>query len=73
MEHHRTTARTVSGMMLHANEKAVAAMYAALENRAAQLRMIAAAAKSALPLEYCDVISVLIKVSIRPTMRYRDN
>jgi hypothetical protein len=60
------------GLLLHANQKAVVAMYSALENRAAQLRMITAAAQSSLPSDHFDTVSVLISSIVRPAMKERD-
>jgi hypothetical protein len=60
------------GFLLHANEDAILAMYAAVDNRAAQLRMISSAANAALPRDHADVISVLMTAFIRPAMKYRD-
>jgi hypothetical protein len=59
-------------MLLHANEKAALAMYSAVENRAAQLRMITSAAKSTLRPSHFDVISVLLTATVRPCMKDRD-
>jgi hypothetical protein len=59
-------------MLLHANQKAVLAIYSGLENRAAQLRMITSAAQAVLPQDHFDVVEVLMKIDIRPSMRYRD-
>lgn len=58
--------------LLHANEKAALAMYTALENRAAQVRIITAAAKSRLPAEHSAVISELLSKIIGPAMKERD-
>lgn len=60
------------GFLLHTSSKAALAMYAALENRAAQFRMLDAATKSELPSSHYDVISVLHTIYIRPAMRDRD-
>jgi hypothetical protein len=43
-----------------------------LENRAAQLRMLQAAAESKLTVEHNDVFVVILEKFIRPTMRLRD-
>ena len=58
--------------VLHANEKAVLAIYTGLENRAAQLRMIESASTAALNQNHADVVSVVLNVLVRPAMRYRD-
>ena len=42
------------GLLLHTNEKAAVAMYSALENRAAQLRMLSAAAEATNSPQRCD-------------------
>jgi hypothetical protein len=59
-------------MLLHANQKAILAIYSALDNRAAQLRMINAAATTSLPSHHADLVSVSVKLDIRPAMKYRD-
>jgi hypothetical protein len=59
-------------MLLHANQKAVLAIYSGLENRSAQLRTITSAAQATLPQDHFDVVEVLMKIDIRPSMRYRD-
>ncbi len=58
--------------LLHANEKAVLAIYTGLENRAAQLRMIESAASAILPQDHADIVSVVLNALVRPSMRYRD-
>ncbi len=58
--------------LLHAHEAAVLAMYSALDNRAAQLRMISSAAAASLPQSHVDVISELMTSQIRPAMKHRD-
>jgi hypothetical protein len=59
-------------MLLHANQKAILAMYSGLENRAAQLRMITSAARATLAPDHFDVVEVIMKIDIRPSMKYRD-
>ena len=59
-------------LLLHANQKAIMAIYSNLENRAAQLRMIKSAAQSTLPPHHFDVISVLLRIDIAPCQKYRD-
>jgi hypothetical protein len=59
-------------MLLHANQKAILAIYSGLENRAAQLRMITSAAEAVLASDHFDVVEVLMRIDIRPSMRYRD-
>jgi hypothetical protein len=58
--------------ILHANEKAAVAMYAGIENRAAQLRLIDSAAEASLPSEHYAVISVLLTSIVRPAIKERD-
>ena len=59
-------------IILHANEKAAMAMYAGVENRAAQLRLIDAAAEASLPTEHYSVISMLLTTIVRPATKERD-
>jgi len=58
--------------LLHATPKAALAMYAGVENRASQLRMLHAAASAELPKNHYDVIATLFTVYVRPAMRERD-
>ena len=67
-----TTLGVFLALLLHANEQAAAAMYSSVENRAAQLRMIDGSARSVLPQDHYDVISVLFSSKIRPAMKERD-
>lgn len=60
------------GFLLHTKADTAIAMHTSLENRAAQLRMLEAAAKAELPSDHYDVISMLHTVHIRPAMRDRD-
>lgn len=59
-------------MLLHASENAITAMLAATESRAAQLRMIEAAAMAEMPQNYYDSFSVMLTSQIRPAMKERD-
>ena len=59
-------------LLLHANQKAVLAIYNGLENRAAQLRMLTSAAHAVLKDDHLDVFSVLMKIDIKPMMKFRD-
>jgi hypothetical protein len=59
-------------LLLHASERPVMAMYISLENRAAQLRIIDAAISSSLPQHHSDALLALMKVFIKPAMKYRD-
>lgn len=59
-------------LLLHANQRAALAMYSALENRAAQLRLITAAAEASLPTDHFNVISAMLASTLRPAMRERD-
>jgi hypothetical protein len=58
--------------ILHANEKAAVAMYANVENRATQLRLIDAAAEASLPKDHYEAISALLTSIVRPAMKERD-
>ncbi len=58
--------------ILHANEKAAVAMYAGVENRAAQLRLINSAAKASLPKDHYEAISALLVSIVKPAMKERD-
>lgn len=60
------------GFLLHTNANTALAIYASLENRSAQFRMLDAAAASELPSDHYDAISALHAVHIRPAMRERD-
>jgi hypothetical protein len=60
------------GILLHANQAAALAMYSALENRAAQQRIISAAAKASVPSDHFDVISSFLSTILRPAMKERD-
>jgi hypothetical protein len=60
------------GFLLHAHPKAAWAMYTKIDNRAAQLRMITAAAEASVPANHFDVISILLSSILRPVMRERD-
>jgi hypothetical protein len=58
--------------ILHANEKAAVAMYAGVENRAAQLRLIDAAAEASLRPRHYAAISALLTSIVRPAVKERD-
>jgi hypothetical protein len=58
--------------LLQANQKAAAAMYSGVDNRAAQLRMITAAAEATLPTDHFEVIGALLSAVVRPAMKERD-
>jgi hypothetical protein len=58
--------------LLHATPKAALAMYAGVENRAAQLRMLETAASAELPQDHYDVIATLFTAYVRPAMKERD-
>jgi hypothetical protein len=60
------------GLLLDANSKAALAMFAAVENRNAQRRMIMASAEAKLPADHLDVLTALWNVSISPVMKQRD-
>jgi hypothetical protein len=59
-------------LLLHANQKAIMAIWSGIENRAAQSRVITSAAKAVLPQEHFDVISVLMTIDVTPCQKYRD-
>lgn len=59
-------------VLLDTESKTALAMYASLENRAAQRRMILAAAESKLPPDQFDLMQVVFNVSISPVMKERD-
>jgi hypothetical protein len=59
-------------MLLHANERAALSMYSAVENRAAQTRMILAAAKATLEDSHFNIISALMASVVTPAMKDRD-
>jgi hypothetical protein len=58
--------------LLSSDAKTALAMWGALENRAAQLRMLDAAAEDVLDAERYDCLSVLLLRFIKPCMRERD-
>ena len=60
------------GFLLHTNPNTALAMYGSLENRAAQFKMLDAAAKADLPENHYAAISALQTVHIKPAMRARD-
>ena len=60
------------GFLLHTKADTAISMLISLENRAAQLRMIDAAAKAELKPDHYDIISMLTVVHIKPAMRDRD-
>ncbi len=59
-------------LLMETDAKATLAMYAALENRAAQLRMLEAAAKSKLSQDHFDVYTVMFQQFVKPALRERD-
>jgi hypothetical protein len=59
-------------LLLHANQKTVIAIYSGLESRAAQLRMLTSAAKAALSPDHFDVVATIMKIDVRPAMKFRD-
>jgi hypothetical protein len=58
--------------LLEASGQTTIAMYMALENRAAQIRMLNAAAKSTLPSDQFDIYEVLMSRFVTPGMKTRD-
>ena len=59
-------------IMLHSDATVVHAMYAALENRSAQLRVLQACAKAKLNQDQASLMTYLISLYIKPLMRRRD-
>jgi hypothetical protein len=59
-------------VLLKADADGVLALYSSVENRAAQLRMITAAARSKLPADQFALFEALMVKKIRPAMRERD-
>ncbi len=59
-------------LILHANQKAVLAMYSAFDSRASQMKLLKAAAESELEELHCDIFDVIITLFIKPAMRDRD-
>ncbi|WP_315738751.1 hypothetical protein [Bradyrhizobium sp. SZCCHNR1093] len=59
-------------MLLHANQKAVLAIWSGLENRSAQLRTISSAARATLTEDHFHVVEAIMKIDIRSSMKYRD-
>jgi hypothetical protein len=62
----------ILSLLLNADAKAALAMYAAVENRSAQRRMILAAAKTKLPPEHYKVLSAFMSAAITPAAKRRD-
>jgi hypothetical protein len=60
------------GFLLHAKARTALAMYMALENRAAQLRMLDSAAKVELDQRHYDVLTIVMERFVRPLMKTRD-
>jgi hypothetical protein len=60
------------GLILHTSPKAALLMFSAVENRAAQLRIVSSAAESELDEDTNDLLAALMTVFIRPTMKTRD-
>jgi hypothetical protein len=60
------------GLLLHSKAKTTLTMYMALENRAAQLRLLEAAAKAELPELQFDLYIVVMEQYLRPIMLTRD-
>lgn len=58
--------------LLGADTPAAVSMYSAVDNRAAQLRMIEAAAERKLPPAHHEIFQALMLSVIRPAMRERD-
>jgi hypothetical protein len=60
------------GLALHSKPNTTLKMYMALENRAAQLRLIESVAQSELSKEQFDVFAILMEKYLRPVMKSRD-
>lgn len=60
------------GLVLHANARTMLSMYLALENRAAQLRLIEAVAEAELSHDQFDIFDILMEQHLRPAMKTRD-
>jgi hypothetical protein len=60
------------GLILHTSPRAALLMFSALENRAAQLRIVSSAAESELDEDKNDLLAALMTTFIRPTMKTRD-
>jgi hypothetical protein len=60
------------GFLLHSKAPTILKMFRALDNRAAQLRLLESAAKSELKPPQFDIFVVLMEQFIRPVMRTRD-
>jgi hypothetical protein len=59
-------------LLLNTDSKAALAMYASVENRSSQRKMIMAAAKAKLPPEHFDVLTAVMTASVAPVMKQRD-
>jgi hypothetical protein len=59
-------------LLLDTDGKTILAMYTGLENRAAQMRMVEAAAKSKLPMHHYEIFAVVMRAFVRPSMKQRD-
>ena len=60
------------GFLLHSKAETALNMYMALDNRAAQLRLLESAAKSELSILQFDLFEVLMDQFLRPIMKTRD-
>jgi hypothetical protein len=60
------------GLLLGNEFKTALAMYASLENRTAQRRMIMAATRAKLPIDHSDLLDAIMRVSVLPVMKERD-
>jgi hypothetical protein len=60
------------GLLLHTDSKTALAMYSALENRAAQMRMLEAAARSKIEPDQFDLFLIVQEKFVRPLMKTRD-
>lgn len=60
------------GILLNTDSKAALAIYAAVDNRAAQRRIVLAAAEAKLSEDHFDLLSAVFNVGITPAMKERD-
>jgi len=59
-------------LLLDADASAAVAMYTSVENRAAQMRMVEAAARSKLTSNHFEVVEAIMVAFVRPAMKERD-
>jgi hypothetical protein len=59
-------------ILLEANSKAALAIYSSVDNRAAQLRILNAAAEAVMEPDNFDLYSAVMNAAVRPAMKERD-